>query len=440
MKRIPYLPRRARWMVPGAIVAAAGGVLAGSTISAATAAPRLPARSVAQLLAAVKGGTQEPPLTGTITETVSLGLPALPQVGLPGFSASLTSLLAGSHTFEVWYSDPEHYRLALPHSMSEEDLVRNGTSAWLWDSSANSVTRITLPATPPAPPVPSAPLTPQQAARRALASIGPSTTVRVDTNMTVAGQAAYQLVLAPRSHSSLVGQVRIAIDSQHRVPLRVEVFAKGATSPAAETGFTAISFTRPSSSDYAFTPPAGAKVAQEHIGAAGLASADRQGRGVASGSAASGGVASGGVASGVRVIGTGWLAVADLPQSSLASLTGAALPGSPGGSDLLPFRHSSSVRAPGSADTGGRKGPDGPVAGGALGPIFGALLNSARHVSGSWGSGRLLRTSLVSILLTSNGRVLVGAVTPDVLYHAAMQAGHAPAGLWRHTASRAGPK
>jgi ABC-2 type transport system ATP-binding protein len=53
------------------------------------------------------------------------------------------------------------------------------------------------------------------------------------------------------------------------------------------------------------------------------------------------------------VIGAGWLTVADLPPSSLASLTGAALPGSPG-PDLLPFRHSGSARAPGSAETGGR--------------------------------------------------------------------------------------
>ena len=42
-------------------------------------------------------------------------------------------------------------------------------------------------------------------------------------------------------------------------------------------------------------------------------------------------------------------------------------------------------------------------------------------MSGSWGSGRLLRTTLVSVLLTSDGRLLIGAVTPDVLYSAAAQ-------------------
>ena len=41
---------------------------------------------------------------------------------------------------------------------------------------------------------------------------------------------------------------------------------------------------------------------------------------------------------------------------------------------------------------------------------------AARPVHGSWGSGRLLRTSLISVLLTSKGQLLVGAVTPAVLY------------------------
>lgn len=48
----------------------------------------------------------------------------------------------------------------------------------------------------------------------------------------------------------------------------------------------------------------------------------------------------------------------------------------------------------------------------ALGP----LLNAATPVHGAWGSGRLLRTSLLDILITSKGAVLAGAVQPSVLY------------------------
>jgi hypothetical protein len=49
-------------------------------------------------------------------------------------------------------------------------------------------------------------------------------------------------------------------------------------------------------------------------------------------------------------------------------------------------------------------------------PLLHILLNSAAPVHGTWGSGRLLRTSLFSVLITSNGKALIGAVTPDVLY------------------------
>ena len=53
--------------------------------------------------------------------------------------------------------------------------------------------------------------------------------------------------------------------------------------------------------------------------------------------------------------------------------------------------------------------------------ILGALLQAAKPVHGTWGSGRLLTTSLVSVLVTSNGKILVGAVTPAVLYADAAQ-------------------
>jgi hypothetical protein len=40
-------------------------------------------------------------------------------------------------------------------------------------------------------------------------------------------------------------------------------------------------------------------------------------------------------------------------------------------------------------------------------------------VSGAWGKGRLLESSLLSVLVTDDGRLLAGAVAPDQLYAAA---------------------
>jgi outer membrane lipoprotein-sorting protein len=365
MVQVPKLSRRARWAVPAGALVITGGVLAGSLISVAQAAPGLPAKTPAQLLAEVADSTT-PPFTGTVVETASFGLPALPATANP---TSLSSLLTGSHTIRVWYSSPAHFRLAVPESLSESDVIRDGGTAWLWQSTLNKVTKFTLPAHS-AQAVPKQPLTPQQAAQQVLAAVGPTTTVSVASNVTVAGQAAYALVLAPKDTRSLIGQVQIAVDGSNGVPLRLQVFARGASTPAFQVGYTAIQFVAPAPADLTFTPPPGSTVTQANL--AGRA----HGSGVKD------------KASGLASIGSGWLTVLKLPSSALT-------PGGPG------------------QDTGSSPGDSAAV--------LSALVASATPVHGAWGSGRLLQTSLVSVLMTDQGSAYVGAVQPSVLYAAAAQ-------------------
>src|SRR5580704_18429163 len=169
MAAIPKFSRRGRWVVPAGVVAAVAAVGIASAVTVAQAAPALPPRTPAQLLAAVAGGGNVGALSGTGVETASLGIPQLPGSQNP---TSITSLLAGSHTLKIWYAGPKQLRLAVPVVMGETDLIRNGTTAWLWQSSSNSVTRFTLPAghgeQAREPAMPHAPLTPQQAAQEAL--------------------------------------------------------------------------------------------------------------------------------------------------------------------------------------------------------------------------------------------------------------------------------
>ena len=390
MAAVPKFSRRSRWVVPAGIVAAVAAVGIASAITVAQAAPALPPRTAAQLLAAVAGPGNVPPLTGTVVETASLGIPQLPGSENP---TSITSLLAGSHTVKVWYDGPQRLRLAVPGTMSETDLIRNGTTAWLWQSNSDSVTRILLPKHPSGarePVMPQTPLTPQQAAKQVLAAVGPSTRVTTEANVTVAGQAAYQLVLAPRSSGSLIGKITIALDAQHlTVPLRVQVFAKKAATPAFQVGYTSISFVTPAAGNFDFTPPAGAHVhtvgSNLPSGWSGYAPAPaQQGR-----------------YSGLRVIGKDWTSVAVLPAAALSEVAGQGNAAGVAG------------QAARSASGGG-----GQVSGAA---VLGAMLGAAHPVHGAWGSGRLLRTSLVSMLITANGHVLIGAVTPSVLYAAAAQ-------------------
>ena len=368
-------------MVPAVAVAVTGAVIAGLQIPAAQASPVLPARTAAQLLANISQDQKLPPLTGTVVETTSLGLPQLPQASNP---TSLSSLLTGSHTVKVYYQNPQHFRLSLQQPMSETDVIRSGNTLWLWQSTSNSVTEFSAPPgavkhakpTPPAGPV----LTPQQAANEVLQAVGKTTTVGVQTNVDIAGEPAYQLSLAPKDHRSLIGRVLIAIDAKYGMPLRVQVFAKGATSPAFQVGYTNLNFTAPAPANYQFTPPPGASVDKVNLGSgpATKQSGTQQDN------------------SGFGTYGSDWLTVASLPEADLLSSLGTGPGGSP------------APAAPSS-------GPGG--LGGDSQAVIRGLIGAAKPVSGSWGTGTLLQTSLVSMLMTG-GEVYIGAVQPSVLYAA----------------------
>ncbi|HYA50033.1 MAG TPA: DUF2092 domain-containing protein [Streptosporangiaceae bacterium] len=374
--------------MPAGAVAVVVALTAASMATAAAASPALPERTPAQLLTALAShAASPPPMSGTVVESAALGIPQLPGQQNP---SSPVSMLSGSHTVRLWFADPAHVRLALPVPLGETDVIRNGGTAWVWQSSSDTVQRITLPArrggVPAGPATGSgqAPLTPQQAVQRLLTAVGPTTSVTTGPTTTVAGQNAYQLVIAPKDSRSLVGRVVVQLDAQHPgVPLGVQVFARGATSPAFQTGFTSITFAAPPASTFAFTPPQGASV---HA-----VTPHRQA--VRTGAPPA--------VSGAKVVGSGWLRVAVLPSSVLSAVT-----------------HGNAAGALGQA---ARSAAGGPGSGGGVDTagVMAALLKSARPVSGTWGSGRLVTTGLASMLITSNGHVLIGAVDPSVLYSAA---------------------
>src|SRR5487761_868320 len=99
--------RMGRWLVPVAGLALVGGVWAGTHMTSAQAAPSLPEKTPAQLLAWADAQSQVPAFTGTVLESTSLGLPRLP--GSQN-SRSLVALLSGSHTLQVWYASPQRFR------------------------------------------------------------------------------------------------------------------------------------------------------------------------------------------------------------------------------------------------------------------------------------------------------------------------------------------
>jgi outer membrane lipoprotein-sorting protein len=254
---------RAHWAVPAGVIAVTGIVIAAAAVASAEAAPSLPPRTPAQLLAELAQGTATPlgPLTATVQQTSNLGIPALPAIGQEGGGPTLAT---GPATVSIWYRDPQHIRVAEQVPAGETDLRLDGRTLWVWDSKTQTATKYELPArgsqagygagSQPVPEVP------QSAAAQLLKAIGPTTVVSVQRNVYVAGQAAYQLSLVPRSSKSLVGSVLIAIDASRHIPLRVEVYPRGSSTVAYSIGFTALSFGTPAASNFSFTPPPGATV------------------------------------------------------------------------------------------------------------------------------------------------------------------------------------
>jgi outer membrane lipoprotein-sorting protein len=400
------------------------GTVIGATAAASAAVPSLPARTAAQLLAAVGKAAEQPPgpYTATVQQTANLGLPQLSEATQ---SSVTSSLISGTQSVDIWYANPQHVRIALPVQAGESDARLDGRTLWLWNSKSQTATKVTLPvyrasaagaaaggaeSPGPAASALSTPVTPAAAATELLRAIGPTTVVGVQSPVYVANRPAYQLSLAPKSSQSLVSQVLIAIDASRGIPLRVEVYGRGGTGLAYSIGFTSLSFGAPAAANFSFTPPPGATVTTQ----TGLANLGSLLNGPGLPSEAQQGAPSSGTAK-PDMIGSGWLSVVATPASSdvaAAVRQLLAAPRSAGSSDDRGgFFGSSSSQAPGPSASGQPAVPVGPY----LAPLQTLLMASTR-VSGSWGSGRLLQTALVSVLVTSKGQILVGAVSPSVLY------------------------
>jgi outer membrane lipoprotein-sorting protein len=356
----PTQLRLLRWGAPVAAAAAVAAVASG--VLTAQAGPSLPPKTAGQLLADLQGARVDG-LSGTVVQDSDLGLPQLPQVGPGrGGNSSLTSLLTGSHTLRVWYAGEDRQRVALLGSLGETDVVRNGTDAWVWSSESNSATHFRVPAgragKDEADHLPAG-VTPQQAADMALKALDPTTKVSTSSTTSVAGRSAYELVLAPKDTRALVGQVRLAVDAATSMPLRVQVFGRNSGAGAAfSVGFSSVSFEVPSATQFTFNPPPGAKVTEGTLPAhPGPSGKDAERARDA-----------------VQTVGSGWTTVVELPAPT---------------------------------DTGRDGGG------------LGEFLDRLPRVSGSWGSGRLMTSTLVSALVTDDGRLIVGMVPPDLLYAAA---------------------
>ncbi|MBA3268369.1 MAG: hypothetical protein H0T70_08960, partial [Acidimicrobiia bacterium] len=194
-----------------------------------------------------------------------------------------------------------------------------------------------------------------------LSAVDPTTRVLVRDTVTIAGRPAYELVLAPRSGTTLVADVVVAVDSETGVPLRVQVLSRDSGTPAIDVGFSSVDFSVPSAESFAFTPPPGSTVT-EVDSPAGLflpsGGRDSNDENNTEAPPAEDHGAS------TRVVGEGWDSVAIIDLGS---------------------------------GTEGKSGID-------------MVKRLGTRVQGSWGAGTLVSTTLVNVLLTDDNRLLIGSV------------------------------
>lgn len=427
----------ARWWAPVGIGALA---VAGSLVAPAVASAGvdLPPRSAEQLLTDLQAADVRA-VQGTVEVAADLGLPALPTVGQNAFGSSTDALalLSGTTTLRVWVSQ-DGARVAVHGTIGESDVSTDGTQLWTWSSATSAFTHMTLPTPGDVAGLaakgelgkdeldkgglgkdglgplagleglaghlgadgtgrtddPTAAallgLTPEAMSKAILAALDPTTEVTSGPGITVAGRPAYQLVLTPRDDATLVGPVRIAIDAAQHVPVRVSIESTATGRAAFTVGFTSVSFQAPDPSVYRLTPPAGAVVTERDLGAE--LRADGEPGGAAGGDA---GVVPDDSPAAMpdvtpTVVGEGWSTVLVLsaPDASAQGSTAS-------GADASPVD------------------PSGPIT------EITSWLDALPQVSGPWGTGRLLSSHLLSVLVTDDGRLLVGAVAPEALEAAA---------------------
>jgi hypothetical protein len=357
-----------RWTIPATVASAViGGSLAWPSL--AGAAPDLAPTTAADLLAHV-AGSHDQAFSGTVEQTADLGLPQMPASAAGRDPASLTELASGTTTARVWSDGGQRSRIAVLGQLAETDVVRNGSDVWTWRSGTGTVAHAVIPSDWASGAVPAQPqLTPGQAADQALAAVEPTTRVTVGSPAVVAGRQAQTLVLEPKDAASLVGRVVIAVDAETATPLQVQVFARGSTEPALQTGFTSVSFAAPPASEVAPALPQGSAV--EEVAPQDVP--DQVGT----------------MPQQPTVVGSGWSSVAVLRTAGAELGSGATT--AIGGADATALLQAMSL-----------------------------------PVTGAYGSGRLITSSVLTALVLDDGRVLVGAVPAPELERAAMDTAAQP--------------
>jgi hypothetical protein len=232
------------------IVLAGGGVIAVAARGGAGSKPN--PEPLATAIHDALGAPAPVGVSGSVTFTNKL----FPTGALTG---NVGSALMSGASGRFWANDTGG-RIELQSDAGDVQVTWNSTKATVYDASSNTAyvfdlpqhkdTTTSTPATPPS----------LDEISTFLGELGQHWNVSSAVPDNIGGQPAYDVRISPSHDGGLLGSAELAWDAVHGVPLKLAVYAQGATSPVLALEVNDISFGPVASSDIDVAPPAGATV------------------------------------------------------------------------------------------------------------------------------------------------------------------------------------
>lgn len=234
-----------------AVVALAAGGAAIAVAASGGSGPTPSPKPLADALHDSLAGPTPEGVTARITFTNKL----FPSGAITGQVGS--ALMSGA-SGRLWATNDGRGRLELQSDAGDVQIVWNDTDVTIYDASSNTVYRAKLPSDAKSSSdntgVPSV-----AKISDFLSKLGEHVSLSGAEPSNVGGQEAYSVRISPKHDGGLLGAAEFAFDASRGVPLRLGIYAQGASTPVLELTATDISYGPVSASDVDVAPPAGAK-------------------------------------------------------------------------------------------------------------------------------------------------------------------------------------
>ena len=247
-------------ILAGLILAVAGGTAIAVAAAGGGAVP--PRESLAQ---ALHQAATAPTVSG-ITARIKFTNNLIDSTDIQGSDP----ILSGA-SGRLWLSTTGHrMRLELQGQNGDAQVVLGNGAYSIYDPTSNTLYKGTLPS--------------QDSSAQKTETIPTVAQIQSDLNRlmqqvnvvgplprNVAGQPAYKVEVSPKHDGGLLGDVQLAWDAAHGIPLGIAIYSRSSSSPVLELKATHISYGQVKSSAFSIKAPAGAKVVKVSPTATGAA-------------------------------------------------------------------------------------------------------------------------------------------------------------------------